>query len=122
MLSGARNALWRAGLLLLLAVALYSVPYLDASDNSPLLTTITLVLFLGVPLLVGALVQSSSAIRVTVIVGGLLAITYVLELGGETEFFTDAFALPTIVLMTAIEAGSAAIGISLGRRWLPRGS
>lgn len=108
---------WHAVLLLALAVGLYVMPYLNADED---LTLVTLGLWLGLPLLVGALTRSQAALAIPIGVGVLLVLTAVLGLGGDNEFWTDPFLIVTIVLMTAVEVGCAAAGITLGRRLADR--
>ncbi len=95
-----------------LAIALYWAPYLGTDDDH---TAAALALFLGAPLVAGALVRSRAALAVPVWVGVLLVLTYVLELGGENEFWADPFAIPTIAVMSALEVGCVVAGTSLRR-------
>ena len=108
---------WHAVLLAALAVGLYVMPYLNADDD---LALVTLALWLGLPLLVGALTRSQGALAIPIGIGVLLLLTAVLGLGGDNEFWTDPFLVVTIVLMTAIEVGCALAGITLGRRLVNR--
>ncbi len=109
----AANQAWQAVLLAALAVGLYVLPSFGADDDRAL---VTLVLWLGLPLLVGALTRSRAALAIPIGIGVLLVLTSVLGLGGDSEFWTDGFVIVTIALMAAVEVGCAAAGITLGRR------
>ena len=116
--SDARHqAWWQSFMLALLGVGLYFVPYMSSDDDRAL---VTLVLWLGLPLLVGALTRARAALLIPIGIGVLLVLTAVLGLGGHNEFWADPFSGVTIIIVTAVEVGCSAAGISLGRHLAAR--